>query len=361
LDAIFDKLGPIVKRYEEIESTMALPEVATDFERVQTLAKERAGLEELVGISRRWQQLAEERVDLESMLRAENDPELAAMAREELEEVDAKIEELGRALRVALVPKNPNDERDVIVEVRSGTGGDEASLFAADLYRAYSRYAQLHNWKIDIMDSSASPLGGFNKMVFGVQGKGAYSRLKYERGVHRVQRIPETETQGRIHTSTATVAVLPQVDEVEIKIDPDTIRIDIFHAGGHGGQNVNKVATAVRIVYEPTGLTVTCQDERSQGQNKLKAMTVLRSRLYEMERRRKEEALSSERRSQVGTGERSEKVRTYNYPQNRVTDHRINYSSHNLEAFLDGDIDEMIDALSKDEREQRLEAALASS
>ena len=360
MDEIFDKLGPIVKRYEEIESTMALPEVATDFERVQTLAKERAGLEELVGISRRWQQLAEERGDLESMLRAENDPELAAMAREELEEVDTKIEQLGRALRVALVPKNPNDERDVIVEVRSGTGGDEASLFAADLYRAYSRYAQLHNWKIDIMDSSASPLGGFNKMVFGVQGKGAYSRLKYERGVHRVQRIPETETQGRIHTSTATVAVLPQVDEVEIKIDPDTIRIDIFHAGGHGGQNVNKVATAVRIVHEPSGLTVTCQDERSQYKNKSKAMAMLRARLFDAEEERKSQEMSQTRRSQVGTAERSEKIRTYNYPQDRITDHRINSSFHDIPKVMDGFLDDIIDALSNWEEEQALGEAGAS-
>ena len=359
MDAIFDKLGPITKRYEEIESTMALPEVATDFERVQTLAKERSALEELVGISRRWRRLAEEREDLDSMLRAENDPELAAMAREELEELDTRIEELGRALRVALVPKNANDERDVIVEIRSGTGGDEASLFAADLFRAYSRYAQLHNWNVDIMDSSASPLGGFNKIVFGVQGNGAFSRLKYERGVHRVQRIPETETQGRIHTSTATVAVLPQVDEVEVKIDPDSLRIDIFHAGGHGGQNVNKVATAVRIVHEPTGLTVTCQDERSQYKNKSKAMAMLRARLYEAEEERKSQEMSKTRRSQVGTAARSEKIRTYNYPQDRISDERLVHSFHNIPKIMDGYLDDILDALSDWDEGQAL-ATVAS-
>ena len=359
MDAIFDKLGPVLKRYEEIEAAMALPEVATDFEKIQALAKERAALDEIVEISRRHQKLAREQADLESMVRGESDPELANMAKEELHQVEPKLEELGQNLRVALLPKDPNDERDVIVEIRSGTGGDESSLFASDLYRAYSRYAQLHSWKIDVMDSSPSPLGGFNKIVFEVQGKGVFSRLKHERGVHRVQRIPETETQGRIHTSTATVVVLAQADEVEIKIDPHSLRIDIFHAGGHGGQNVNKVATAVRIVHEPTGLTVTCQDERSQYKNKSKAMAMLRARLFDVEQERKSQEMSQTRRSQVGTAERSEKIRTYNYPQDRITDHRINTSFHDIPKIMDGYLDEILGALTAWEEERALAAGVA--
>ena len=351
---IFDKLGPVLKRYEEIEVSMALPEVATDFGQIQELAKERAALENIVDISRRHGKLAQEQTDLESMVRGETDPQLASMAKEELAEIEAKLQQLGLNLRTALLPKNPNDERDVIVEIRSGTGGDEASLFASDLYRAYTRYAQIHSWKIDVMDSSPSPLGGFNKIVFEIQGKGAFSRLKYERGVHRVQRVPETETQGRIHTSTAAVVVLPKADEVDIKVDPNLLRIDIFHAGGHGGQNVNKVATAVRIVYEPTGLTVTCQDERSQFKNKAKAMAMLRARLYEAEEERKIQEMSETRRSQVRTGDRSEKIRTYNYPQDRITDHRINTSIHDIPKVMDGFLDELFDSLTSWEEETAL-------
>ena len=360
LDAIFEKLGPILQRYDEIEAAMARTEIATDFEKIQELAKERASLEDIVEIARSYEKLSKEQSDLESMSRGEPDPELSRMAREELEQVEARLVKLAQELRVALLPKNPNDDRDVIVEIRSGTGGDEAALFAADLYRAYTRYAQLHHWKIDVMDSSPSPLGGFHKIVFDVQGKGAFSKLKYERGVHRVQRVPETEAQGRIHTSTATVAVLPQADEVEVKIDPDSLRIDVFHAGGHGGQNVNKVATAIRIVHEPTGLTVTCQDERSQYKNKSKAMAMLRARLYEAEEERKSQELSQNRRSQVGTAARSEKIRTYNFPQDRISDERLDHSFHNIPKFMDGYLDDMLDALSDWDEGQALEAAVAS-
>ena len=357
--SIFDKLGPVLERFREIEGLMGQQEVATDFERIQTLARERASLEKLVGISQRHENLIEEQKDLEALVQEGSDPELTRMAKEELEEVSDKLDKLAQELRVALLPKDPNDERDVIVEIRSGTGGTEASLFAGSLYRAYARYAQLQNWRVDIMDSNPSELGGFNKIVFEIQGRGAFSRLKYERGVHRVQRIPETEAQGRIHTSTATVAVLPEADEVDVRVNPDDLRIDIFHAGGHGGQNVNKVATAVRIVHEPSGLTVTCQDERSQHKNKQKAMAMLRARLYEAEEGRKAAEITQIRRAQVGTAERSEKIRTYNYPQDRITDHRINSNFHGIPRVMEGELDDIIDSLVTWEEEQNLGEALA--
>ncbi len=357
--SIFDKLGPVLERFREIEGLMGQQEVATDFERIQTLARERASLEKLVGISQRHENLIEEQKDLEALVQEGSDPELTRMAKEELEEVSEKLDKLAQELRVALLPKDPNDERDVIVEIRSGTGGTEASLFAGSLYRAYARYAQLQNWRVDIMDSNPSELGGFNKIVFEVQGRGAFSRLKYERGVHRVQRIPETEAQGRIHTSTATVAVLPEADEVDVRVNPDELRIDIFHAGGHGGQNVNKVATAVRIVHEPSGLTVTCQDERSQHKNKQKAMAMLRARLYEAEEGRKAAEITQIRRAQVGTAERSEKIRTYNYPQDRITDHRINSNFHGIPRVMEGELDDIIDSLVAWEEAQNLGDALA--
>ena len=353
--SIFDKLQPILRRSQELEETMGLPEVATDSERVQALAKERASLEDLVEISLRHQHLAQEQKDLSELLQESSDQEMVHLAKEELDAVEDKLATLAEELKKALLPKDPNDERDVIVEIRSGTGGAEASLFASDLYRAYTRYAQIQNWRVDVMDSSHSDLGGFNKIVFEIQGKGAFSRLKYERGVHRVQRIPETEAQGRIHTSTATVAVLPEPDEVDVRISPDDIRIDIFHAGGHGGQNVNKVATAVRIVHEASGLTVVCQDERSQHKNKQKAMAMLRARIYEAEEERKSAEITRDRRAQVGTAERSEKIRTYNYPQDRITDHRTNRNFHGMPKVMDGGLDDIIDSLVAWEEEQVLE------
>ena len=357
--SIFDKLEPVLRRSLEIEEAMGLPEIATDYERVQVLAKERAALEDLVAISLRHDHLAQEQKELEGLLQESSDQELVHMAKEELESVGDKLAILAEELKKALLPKDPNDERDVIVEIRSGTGGAEASLFASDLYRAYTRYAQLQHWRVELMDSSPSDLGGFNKIVFEVQGKGAFSRLKYERGVHRVQRIPETEAQGRIHTSTATVAVLPEPDEVDVKIGPDDLRIDIFHAGGHGGQNVNKVATAVRIVHEPSGLTVVCQDERSQHKNKQKAMAMLRARLYEAEEERHSAEITKDRRAQIGSAERSEKIRTYNYPQDRITDHRISQSFHGMPRVMDGGLDEIIDSLVTWEEARALEHEVA--
>ena len=351
---MFEKLDPIIRRFEEIESAMADPEVVVNYEKVQALAKERSSLEELVGIGRRYRQLLEEIADLEALVQEASEPELAQMAREELEANRDALEALTQSLRTALLPKNPNDQRDVIIEIRAGAGGDEAGLFARDLYRAYSRYAQNRGWEVDLMDANPSEVGGFNKIVFEVQGQGAFSRFKYESGVHRVQRVPETEAQGRIHTSTATVAVLPEADEVEVKINENDLRIDIFHAGGHGGQNVNKVATAVRIVHEPSGVTVVCQDERSQYKNKQRAMAMLRARLFEAEQERHDAEITQARRSQVGGAERAEKIRTYNYPQDRVTDHRSSTTFHGIPRMMDGYWDDIIDRMVAWEEERLL-------
>ena len=356
---IFDKLEPVIQRYHEIEESMGDSEIAANFERVQELARERASLETLVKIAAIYKELVGEIEDLESLIKETSEPELIEMAKEELAIAQGKFDELSQDLRLALLPKNPNDERDVIMEIRAGAGGAEAGIFAADLYRAYSRYAVNQGWKVEVMDSNPTEVGGFNKIVFEIQGKGVFSRMKFESGVHRVQRVPNTETQGRIHTSTATVAVLPVADEVEVKIDPNELRIDIFHAGGHGGQNVNKVATAVRIVHEPSGLTVVCQDERSQHKNKQRAMTMLRSRLFEAEQMRHDAEISEARRSQVGQADRSEKIRTYNYPQDRITDHRSNENFHGIPRLMDGGLDDMFDRLSAWEQERLLADATA--
>jgi peptide chain release factor 1 len=262
-------------------------------------------------------------------------------------------------LKIALLPKDPNDEKDIIVEIRAGAGGEEAGLFAADLFRMYSRYAQKKSWSIDVISVNESGIGGIKEIIFEVKGKGAYSRLKYESGVHRVQRVPLTESSGRLHTSTATVAVLPKAEEVDIEVDPDDLKVDIFHSGGAGGQNVNKVATAVRMTHLPTGMVVVCQDERSQLQNKLRALSVLRSRLLDIERRKQEEKITSERRLQVGTGDRAEKIRTYNFPQDRVSDHRINLTVRNLPRILEGELDELVDALATSSQTRQLEEQLA--
>ena len=356
---IFDKLQPIVERYHSIEEEMAQPEVAANFARLRELNRERSGLEELVAIDRQHRKLFEEHGDLRALVSEGGDPELVEMAQSEMEEVEDRLAALAQRLKIALLPKDPNDERDVIVEIHAAAGGQEASLFAGDLYRMYQRFAQEQGWAVDILDSNPSDLGGFNRIAFSVDGRNAFSRLKFEAGVHRVQRVPETEAQGRIHTSTATVAVLPQADEVEVNIKEDDLRIDIFHAGGHGGQNVNKVATAVRIVHEPTGLVVVCQDERSQYKNKSKAMTILRSRLYSAEQERHQAAISNSRKAQVGSGDRSEKIRTYNYPQDRITDHRIGLTVHGVQRLMDGGLSDIIDRLIAADQERGLASVSA--
>ena len=359
MPSIFDKLEIILQRNEEIETLMATPEIASDFNKIQGLAKERSSLENLVNIGRTYDQLVTEQKDLEEIAQDSSDAELSNIAKQELSNIADQIKHLADDLELALLPKDPNDERDVIVEIRAGTGGREATLFAADLFRTYTKYAQLNGWKTEIMDSHNADLGGYNKIVFDIHGQGVYSKLKFEKGVHRVQRIPETETQGRIHTSTATVAVLPEADDVEINISQDDLRVDIFHSGGHGGQNVNKVATAVRIVHNPTGIVVVCQDERSQYKNKTKAMSMLRAKIYEVEQQKHSDEISKNRREQVGSAERSEKIRTYNFPQDRITDHRISSSFYGLSKILDGNLNEIITSLMDWERASLMEEVKA--
>ncbi len=354
---MLEKLAQVEQRYEELSRLMADPEVATDLERLTKYAQEQSSLEEIVTAYREYRQAEKYLADSEGLLAGEVDEEMRDLVHLEIQDLKAKRDSLYERLKLLLLPKDPNDERDVIMEVRAGAGGDEAGLFAADLYRMYSRYAQLRNWKVDVIDSNESGIGGFKEIVFEIKGKGAYSRLKYESGVHRVQRVPSTESGGRIHTSTATVAVLAEAEEVDLTISPNDLRIDIYHASGHGGQNVQKVSTAVRITHVPTGLVVACQDERSQLQNKLRAMSVLRARLYDMQQQKLAAERTETRRSQVGTGDRSEKIRTYNFPQNRVTDHRVDISVHNIPGILEGDLDKLIDAVATADQAALLQAA----
>jgi peptide chain release factor 1 len=354
---MLERLDALEARFEELTQLMADPEVAQDYSQVAEYAKERSDIEETVMTYREYKSVVEELEETQLMLEEVEDPELQEMAEDEIEELEAAQLRLEERLKQLLVPKDPRDKKDVIVEIRAGTGGDEAGLFAADLFRMYVRYVERQGgWRVQIVSENRTGIGGYKEIIFQVEGEGAYSHLKYESGVHRVQRVPETESSGRIHTSTATVAVLPEPDEVEIKVDPHDLEITTYGASGPGGQHMQKNDTAVRIVYKPTDMVVTCESERSLTQNKQRAMAVLRARLYEIEQRKQTEAIESERRSQVGTGERSEKIRTYNFPQNRVTDHRIGMSSYDLPSVLEGDLGDFIEALREDEQRRRLEA-----
>jgi peptide chain release factor 1 len=355
---MFEKLDLIQKRYDEVSQLLARADVATDPRRLQELSKEKADLEDIVGTYQQYKSKDKELAELEALINSHAEAEMTALIKEEVSKLKQQRGGLLRRLKLSLIPKDPASDRDVIVEIRAGAGGEEASLFAADLFRMYSRYAQVKGWQVGIIDSNQSERGGFKELIFEIKGKGAFSRLKHERGVHRVQRVPITEASGRIHTSTATVAVLPEAEEIEININPDDLKMEFFHSRGAGGQNVNKVTTAVRITHLPTGVMASCQDERSQVRNRMKAMAVLRARLLDLEQRKQSESMDKERRMQVGSGQRAEKIRTYNFPQNRVTDHRIGSSFHNLQQILDGELDEIIEALSSKEQVEQLEAAL---
>ena len=356
---MWDKLQQIDRRYEEIITEMAKPEVASDRQKIRKLAQEKSAINDVVTLYRDYRATAKSLDETRPMLAEGQDAEMVALVKQEIRTLEEKQARLEEQLKTALLPKDPNDERNIILEIRAGTGGDEAAIFAADLFRMYTRYAQSKRWDMDVVDSSESGTAGFKEIIAEVKGKGAYSRFKYERGVHRVQRVPVTEASGRIHTSTATVAILPEAEDVEVDIKPEELRVDIFHSGGAGGQNVNKVATAVRLTHLPTGMVVICQDERSQLRNRQKAMAVLKARLYEIERRKQEEEMTSMRRSQVGTGERAEKIRTYNFPQDRVTDHRIGVTFHNLPRIMAGEIDQLIDALATEDQTKQLQEQLA--
>lgn len=348
---MLEKIAGIEERFEEINRL--LMEVGNDYQRATELSIERAELEPIVTKTNNYRQTLNE-LEEAKILQESDDPELKELADTEVDELEPKVHRLEEELRAMLLPKDPRDRRNVIMEIRAGTGGDEAALFAADLFRMYNRYAERQGWEVEILSANEIGIGGFKEIAFLIKGKGAYSRLKFESGVHRVQRVPVTESQGRIHTSAATVAVLAEVDEVEIHIPEDDIRMDVYKSAGAGGQSVQKNATAVRITHLPTNMVVQCQDERSQLQNRQRAMSILRARLYEIEEQKRQQEIDETRRSQVGTGERSEKIRTYNYPQSRVTDHRINVSSYNLSSVMDGEIDEFIDELATRDEAERL-------
>jgi peptide chain release factor 1 len=355
MSTLTDKISKIAERYDELTRQMAEPEVLADFERMNELAQERSDIEELVETYRRFQTV-EQQIEDNRMLLDDSDPELQELAEQELEALEREREALEQQLKLLLLPKDPKDDKNVIVEIRAGTGGDEAALFAAELFRMYSRWAEEHRYKVELLSANETGIGGFKEVIFAVKGKGAYSRLKYESGVHRVQRVPVTESQGRIHTSAATVAVLPEADDVEIQIHENDIRVDVYRSSGPGGQSVNTTDSAVRITHIPTGIIVACQDEKSQLQNRLKAMRILRSRLYDLEEQKRLEEEGATRRSQIGSGDRSEKIRTYNFPQSRITDHRIGKTVYRLDAVMDGDLDEFIDELSQSEQAERLQA-----
>ncbi len=356
---MFDKLSFIQQRFNELETKISDPEIIANQEVWRSLCKEHSDIAPIVEKYNAYKALQENIEEAKEMIASGLDKEEKEMMEEEIADSKAKIEKIAEELKVLLLPKDPNDDKNVIVEIRGGAGGDEAALFASDLLRMYSMYAETRRWKVEMLSASETDIGGYKEVSFAINGEAAYSRLKFESGVHRVQRIPSTESGGRIHTSTVTVAVLPEVEEVEVEINQNDLRIDVFRAGGPGGQCVNTTDSAVRITHIPTGIVVSCQDEKSQHKNKDKAMKILRSRIYDKFLQEQNDAISAERKSQVGTGDRSERIRTYNYPQGRVTDHRIGLTIHKLDAFLNGDIDEIVDALITTDQSEKLKASNA--
>lgn len=353
---MLDKLQQVEEQYEELGRLLSDPEVIADQAQFQKHAKAHAELEEIVTTFREYKKVTQELEDAKTLLNTEKDPELRELAEEELKELEKRKPELEERLKILLLPKDPNDEKNVIMEIRGGAGGEEAALFAGDLFRMYTRYAERQGWKVEILSEHPTDIGGYKEVIFAIEGHGAYSRLKFESGVHRVQRVPATESSGRIHTSTVTVAVLPEAEEVDVEINPNDIRIDLFCSSGPGGQSVNTTQSAVRITHLPTGIVVSCQDEKSQHKNREKAMKVLRARLLEKAQEEQQDQLASERKSQVGSGERSERIRTYNYPQNRVTDHRIGLTLHKMDLVLDGELEEIIQALLTTEQAEKLKS-----
>ena len=349
-----EKLEDILLREKEIVSAMSDPSVMADTARMQNLMKEQAGIAPVADTYRKYKDSIRAEQEGIELLEAEEDPEMRELIKEEIADAKEQQEALEKAIRILLIPKDPNDTRNAIVEIRAGAGGDEAALFAADLYRMYTKYADARHWKCDMISLSENGIGGFKECTFQISGRDVWSRLKFESGTHRVQRIPETESGGRIHTSTATVAIMPEAEEVDVMIDPKDIRIDVFRASGNGGQCVNTTDSAVRLTHIPTGIVISCQDEKSQIKNKAKALKVLRSKLYDLELRKQSDARASMRRSQVGTGDRSEKIRTYNFPQGRVTDHRIHLTLHRIDQIMNGDLEEIIDSLTAAEQAEKL-------
>jgi peptide chain release factor 1 len=342
---MFDKLKSVEKRYDDLNQLLSDPKVISRQSEFQKYAREQSELSPIVIKFQELQKINRQLEENKKILDEEQDPEVVEMAREDVADLEPQKQEAEEALKLLLLPKDPRDERNVIVEIRAGTGGDEAALFSNDLFRMYSRYAEEKKWGVEILSSNLTGKGGFKEVIFNIVGKGVYSRLKYEGGTHRVQRVPDTESQGRIHTSAVTVAVMPEVEDVDIKVNPADIKIDVYRSSGPGGQSVNTTDSAVRLTYIPTGMIVTCQDEKSQHKNREKAMKVLRARLYDEEQRKQQESMASERKQQVGSGDRSERIRTYNYPQERVTDHRIGLTLHKLSFMMEGDLNELLDAL----------------
>jgi peptide chain release factor 1 len=342
---MFERLEQIEAKYDELNQALASPDIVSDSQRYQKTAKAHSEIAPIVERYREYKDLTRGISESKALLEGETDPEMLSYAQDELTQLEKRVHEVEEELTVLLLPKDPNDEKNVILEIRAGTGGDEATLFAAEMFRMYSRYAETNRWKVEVLSSSDSGVGGLKEVIAIIEGQGVYSRLKYESGVHRVQRVPQTETQGRVHTSAVTVAVLPEAEDVDVKIEAKDIRIDTFCSSGPGGQSVNTTYSAVRITHLPTNTVVSCQDEKSQIKNREKGMRVLRARLYEMEQQKQADALAKERKAMVGSGDRSEKIRTYNFPQNRVTDHRIGFTAHQLPEFMDGKLQPMIDAL----------------